>query len=91
MMYVDGNGEHQPRKSMETATEESAGGSSRVGESSAMGRAGMQTAAGVGGAGGGVGVNKGKGKMDAGGFGRAARVSDSSSRCSEPDGMGWKR
>lgn len=91
MMYVDGNGEHQPRKSMETVTEESAGGSSRVGESSAMGRAGMQTAAGVGGAGGGVGVDKGKGKMDAGGFGRAARVSDSSSRCSEPDGMGWKR
>lgn len=38
MMYVDGNGEHQPRKSMETVTEESAGGSSRVGESSGMGR-----------------------------------------------------
>lgn len=31
MMYVDGNGEHQPRKPMETVTEESAGGSSRVG------------------------------------------------------------
>lgn len=51
----------------------------------------MQTAAGVGGAGGGVGVDKGKGEMDAGGFGRAARVSDSSSRYSEPDGMAWKR
>lgn len=86
-MYVDGNGEHQPGKSMETVTEESSGrGSSRVGESSAMGRAGMQTTAGVGG----VGVDKGKGKMDAGGFDRAARVSDSSSRYSE-DGMGWKR
>lgn len=52
---------------------------------------GMQTAAGVGGAGGGVRVDKGKGEMDAGGFGRAARVSDSSSRYSEPDGMAWKR
>ncbi|KAK0754358.1 hypothetical protein B0T18DRAFT_484853 [Schizothecium vesticola] len=88
-VYMDGNGEHQPRRSMETVTEESGAGSSRSGQSSAMGRAGMEAASGIGGIGG-AGVDKGKGKVDAGDFSHTARVSDASSRYSE-EGMGWKR
>jgi len=89
-VYMDGNDEHQPGRSMETVTEESGGGSSRNEQSSAMGRPRMEAASGIGGIEGGAGVDKGKGKADAAGFSHTARVSDASSRYTE-EGMGWKR